>query len=383
MRDHGVPERPATPLELLFDLCFVVAVAVLAAELDHGIVDGHAAEAATRYALLFVPIWWAWMSYTWFATAFSHDDPLTRLLTLLQMGGVLAVAAAVPTAWDGDLLSFALLYAAMRLPLVAQWLRSARADPAHRAFALTYAGGAVVAQVLWVLGAVLPPAATAVVFVAALGVELATPMLAVKRSPDQVYHPGHIAERYGLFTIIVLGETILAVSVGLRDALDGAGDVGPAPAIVVAALVIAFGLWWIYFDALGRDALTRSRRAAFLWGYGHYALFAAVGAIGAGVQAQLHLAHAEHGSSSLAPVAAVAVPVAVSLAAIAWLQQAANGRVGEARWLYVGAGLALGVLPLAGRLPVAVADGLLAVVVVALVGREVVRRTAAVDRVPA
>jgi low temperature requirement protein LtrA len=370
MRDHTVTERAATPLELLFDLCFVVAVAVLAAELDHGIVDGHALEAAATYALLFVPIWWAWMSYTWFATAFSHDDGLTRVLTLLQMGGVLAVAAAIPTAWEGELLPFALAYAAMRLPLVLQWVRSALDDPPHRAFALTYATGSVLAQVLWVVGAVLAPAATVVVFVAALATELATPVLAVRRSPDRVFHPGHVAERYGLFTIIVLGETILAVSVGLRDALDGEGGPGSAPVVVAAALVIAFGLWWTYFDSLGRDALTRHRRAAFLWGYGHYAVFAAVAAIGAGVQAQLHLVHDDHGVDEVVQVAAVAVPVAVSLGAIGWLQQAANGRVGEAVWLYAGAGLALLVVALSGPVTVVAADCLLALVVVALVVRQ-------------
>ena len=376
MRDHEVRERVATPLELLFDLCFVVAVAALAAELDHGIVDGHAVEAAATYALLFVPIWWAWMSYTWYATAFSHDDPLTRLLTLAQMGGVLAVAATIPTAWEGDLLPFSLAYAAMRLPLVAQWIRSARDDSTHRAFALTYASGSVLAQVLWVVGAALPTAATTALFVAALATELATPVLAVRRSPDRVFHPGHIAERYGLFTIIVLGETILAVSVGLRDALDGEGELGSALIVVVAALVIAFGLWWIYFDTLGRDGLTRNRRAAFLWGYGHYALYAAVAAIGAGVQAQLHLAHADHRVDPLVPVAAVALPVAISLAAIAWLQQAANGRVGEAIWLYLGAGIALMPLPLSGFLSAATADLLLALVVVAFVAREVFGRAA-------
>ena len=75
-----------------------------------------------------------------------------------------------------------------------------------------------------------------------------------------MFNPGHIAERYGLFTIIVVGETILAVSVGLRDALDGVDGFGSALVIVATALVIAFGLRWIYFDALGRDAFTSNRK---------------------------------------------------------------------------------------------------------------------------
>lgn len=373
MRDHDVPERASTPLELLFDLCFVVAVAILAVELDHGIIDGHALEAAVSYALFFVPIWWAWMSYTWFATAFSHDDALTRVLTLLQMAGVLAVAAAIPGAWDGDLLPFSLAYAAMRLPLVLLWLRSAASDPANRSFALTYAAGSVLAQVLWVAGSTLGSWGTAVVFVLALGAELATPVLAVSKAPGRVFHPGHIAERYGLFTIIVLGETILAVSVGLRDVLEE-GDLGSAPVVVAAALVIAFGVWWIYFDALGRDALTRNRAAAFLWGYGHYALFGAVAAIGAGIQAQLHLAHDAHGVDVAVQVAAVAVPVSVTLAAIGFLQHAANSRVADGARLYLAALLALVTVPAAGTLSVVGGNLLLALLVTSLVVWEVIGR---------
>jgi low temperature requirement protein LtrA len=367
MRDHGVEERPATPLELLFDLCFVVAVALLAAELHHGIVDGHAIAATLTYAALFVPLWWAWMSYTWFATAFSHDDPLTRLLTLLQMGGVLAVAAAVPGAFDGALMPFAVAYALMRLPLVLQWLRAAHDDRRHRGFALTYAAGSVAAQLLWVGGATTTGPVRWGLFVGALAVELATPVSAVRRSPDRVFHPGHIAERYGLFTIIVLGETVLAVSVGLQEVLGGEAGVGSAPVAVGAALVLAFGLWWIYFDALGRDGLTRNRRAAFTWGYGHYVLFASVAALGAGVQVQLDAHHVPDPVG----VAVVAVPVALSLAAIAWLQVAANRRARDAARIMVGAAISLLVLATGTWLPPAGADVALALVVVVVVLGEV------------
>lgn len=287
MRDHSVPERPATPLELFFDLCFVVAVAFLAAELHHGVAEQHTASALTAYLLLFVPIWWAWMSYTWYATAFSHDDAVTRVLTGAQMLGVLAVAAAVPAATRGELVPFAVAYAAMRLPLVAQWLRSARADRAHRAFALTYALGSVLAQVLWVGGALAPSPLRVVLFVLALAVELGTPVLAVRRSPDRVFHPAHIAERYGLFTIIVLGESILAASVGLREVIDASALAPGVLVAVVATLVVTFATWWLYFDTLGAQALVRNRRAAFAWGYGHYLVFAGTAAIGAGVQAGL------------------------------------------------------------------------------------------------
>jgi low temperature requirement protein LtrA len=96
-----------------------------------------------------------------------------------------------------------------------------------------------------------------------------------------------VAERYGLFTIIVLGESILAVSVGLREVIDASALVPAVLVAVVATLVVTFATWWLYFDTLGAQALVRGRRAAFAWGYGHYLVFAATAAIGAGVQAGL------------------------------------------------------------------------------------------------
>ena len=346
MRDHTVHERPSTPLELLFDLCFVVAVAFLAAELHHGLAGGHAIPAVAAYALLFVPIWWAWMSYSWFATAFSHDDAITRVLTLAQMGGVLALAAAIPSATRGELVPFAVAYAVMRLPLILNWLRSAYADPVHRAFALTYAAGSTVAQLLWVAGALAGGGGGRVVFVAALLVELATPVLAVRRSPDRVFHPGHIAERYGLFTIIVLGETILAVSTGLVEVVEDGLVAADVLLAVGCALVIAAALWWAYFAALSTEALERNRAAAFFWGYGHYAIFAAIAAVGAGVRALVQgltaapasaaSAHgsgagfavgvqAEHGAGSAGAIT-VAIAAAIALFALAAMARAAEHR---------------------------------------------------------
>ncbi|HEX6953861.1 MAG TPA: low temperature requirement protein A [Agromyces sp.] len=323
MRDHDVDERAATPLELFFDLCFVVAIAFLAAEFHHGIADGHAWEAAGVYALLLIPIWWAWMSYTWFATAFSHDDPVTRILTMAQMAGVLAVAAAVPSAAHGNLVPFAVAYTIMRLPLIVAWLRSAAADAAYRAFATTYAVGSALAQVLWLAAAFAGPPVQWALFVVALAVELGTPVLAVRRAPGRVFHPGHVAERYGLFTIIVLGETVLAIGFGLRDAVGELFTDWTVVTMTGSALVIAFSVWWLYFDALGGDPLERSRTAAFVWGYGHYLVFGAIAAIGAGFRAQLEV-DAGHGEPGSAGVVVVAVSAAIVLASIAWLRRVAG-----------------------------------------------------------
>ncbi|MCU1446909.1 low temperature requirement protein A [Cryobacterium sp.] len=99
-RNTAESHRAASPLELLFDLTFVVAVAQLVVQLAHGIEGGHGAEAVGPFLMVFFAIWWAWMNFTWFASAYDTDDVPDRLLTMLQMGGVLVLAAGVPAAFD-------------------------------------------------------------------------------------------------------------------------------------------------------------------------------------------------------------------------------------------------------------------------------------------
>lgn len=337
MRDAAQHERAATPLELLFDLCFVVAVAILAKDLHYGLADGDTGDAVVAYALLFVPVWWAWMSFTWFATAFDNDDAVHRLLTMAQMVGIVALAATVHQGFGGDLAAFGIAVAALRVPLVLQWLRAAAHDTDHAGFARTYAAGLAVGAVLWVLGTRLDAPEAVLALAPAVLVDLATPMLAVRRAPGPVFHPGHIAERYGLFALIVIGESVLALAVALESAVEGEVPAPDLIAVVGAGAGVAFAMWWIYFDALGRDGLTRHRRAAFIWGYGHYVLYAAVAAAGAGVQVQLDtLLHAEAVGPRVG-IAAVVVPAALALLAVAGLQVAANRALGSAPPLVAGA----------------------------------------------
>ena len=361
MRSREEPHRASTPLELLFDLCFVVAIAVLAGSLHHGLAEGHAVSGIIGYVALFIPIWWAWMSYTWYATAFDNDDLLFRLLTLAQMAGVLVLAAALPAALEGNVVPFTLAYTAMRLPLVVQWLRAARDDEANRAFALRYVYGIIGAQCLWLLALAVPMPWRIGVWALALSADLLTPIWATRVAAGRVFHAGHIAERYGLFTLIVLGETILAVSVGARDVI-AAGTLDLATvAMCAAALVTAFSVWWLYFDTLGRDALERNRKAAFIWGYGHAILYASIAAIGAGVQAQVD-DPAAGGAGWF-----TAVPTALVLLSLAWLQQSANVQSRSAALLAVLAVVVLAVAAIAGSYAplVAVASALIVVVAVA------------------
>jgi low temperature requirement protein LtrA len=134
------------------------------------------------------------------------------------------------------------------------------------------------------------------------------------------WHPEHIAERYGLFTLIVLGEVILAATTAIQEALSTEGASAALFGVAAGGLLLVSGLWWMYFLRSAGDGLRETPRIAFLWGYGHYVVFAAVGALGAGLEvatdAVLHEAHAGARTAAFA----VAVPVAVALLLIGALQ---------------------------------------------------------------
>ena len=252
---------PPRPLELFFDLTFVVAVAQAADGLHHGLIDGHAAEAMLGFPLVFFGIWWAWMNFTWFASAYDTDDAVYRLATLVQITGVLIVAAGVPRALDGhDFGIMTLGYVTMRLAMVGQWLRAAASHPDGRPCALRYAGGITALQVGWVLRLALHDGAGMVGFVVLVALEMAVPLWAESRGRTS-WHPGHIAERYGLFTLIVLGESVLASTVAVQVALDGTTAFSELAPVVVGGILIVFFMWWMYFDMPAEQAVTRIRSA--------------------------------------------------------------------------------------------------------------------------
>jgi low temperature requirement protein LtrA len=155
-RSPDEPHRVATPLELFFDLVFVVAVAQASASLHHGIAEAHFAEAIRSYAFAFFGIWWAWMNFTWFASAYDVDDVPYRVLVFVQLTGALVFAAGIPAFMEGDRTIGVLGFVVMRLAMVVQWLRAARADPPRRVTAYRYAIGISLLQALWVLSLFIP-----------------------------------------------------------------------------------------------------------------------------------------------------------------------------------------------------------------------------------
>ncbi|WP_431729638.1 low temperature requirement protein A [Verrucosispora sp. TAA-831] len=308
-RRRDEPHRAATNLELFFDLCFVVAVTQAAGALQDALTGGRAGHAVLAYLLVFFAIWWAWMNVTWFASAYDTDDDVYRLTVLVQIAGALILAAGVPEAFaSADYATVTVGYVVLRLAAVANWLRAAGGDPAHRRSALRYATGVAVVQGGWLLRLLVPPALGLPSFLLLILAELLVPALA-ERTGTTPWHPRHIAERYGLFTLIVLGEVVLAVTVAVQTGVD-AGDDGLWP-VAAAGAAIVFALWWLYFDR-PVDVPTRLRRA-LSWGYGHYVVFAGLAAVGAGLTVTVdHRRHPDQVDGLLAGYA-LAVPVAVVL----------------------------------------------------------------------
>jgi low temperature requirement protein LtrA len=313
-RDVHQPHRVATSLELLFDLVTVIAVASAAAGLHHAIAGGHATDGVVRFAMAFFGIWWAWMNYTWFASAYDNDDVLFRLLTLAIMGGALAIASGIELFFKSlDLTMVVTGYLIMRVGMVVLWLRAARGDPARRTTALTYALGIALVQVYWA-GLLWVDSSSSVrltlLFALGAAFEIAVPALA-ERSGRTPWHRHHIIERYGLLNIIVLGETLLAGSLALR-AVTGEHFQIALVRVALSSLVIVFSMWWLYFskeEHLQSQDLGRS----LTWGYGHVLIFAAGAAVGAGFAVVVDIVSGHAQVLLKVGNYAVAVPVALYL----------------------------------------------------------------------
>ncbi|MGW3622239.1 low temperature requirement protein A [Streptomyces sp. NPDC000880] len=331
-RNRDEAHRAATPLELFFDLCFVVAVAQAGVQLVHAVAENHTATGVVDYAMVFFAIWWAWMNFTWFASAYDTDDVPYRVVTLIQIAGVLILAAGVARAFqDHDFVMVWFGYLVMRVALIAQWLRAARsAEGAERATALKYAAGVALCQIGWLALLFLPKDVRPWVFLVMAIAEMAVPPIA-ERSMATSWHAHHIAERYGLFTIIVLGETILAATVAMEAALDETDGLTELAPIAVGGLLIVFAAWWIYFAVPAHDRLASSRQA-FLWGYGHYLIFSSGAAIGAGLEVAVEQAVHKARISTTAASAAVTVPAAFFLLTV-WLLHARHFKRGRAQQL--------------------------------------------------
>jgi low temperature requirement protein LtrA len=310
-------DRRITFLELFFDLVFVVVISQLA----HRLAEHPSWSGVGWFAFLFYAIWSSWINGTLYHDLHGTNDVSARVFTFAQMLAVAVMAAFiadVPGAGSGG---FALAYAANSGVLVILWLRTGLHDPSHRAASVPYSFAYLVAAVLFAVSASADQGARLWFWTIGLAIQILGNVVAFKRWTPPASQTGDaviattpsLIERLGLFVIIVLGEVIVG-------AVDGMAEVAPVEpegiAIGLLGILVAIGLWWIYFDLVSHRAPVSNRTQ--LWLYLHLPFVIAIGAGGAGV-----LNTVEHATGAVPDavrwllVGSLAVAV-VSVAAIAW-----------------------------------------------------------------
>jgi low temperature requirement protein LtrA len=291
-RDTDEPHRASTPLELLFDLTFVVGFGQIAFQTARLVADGHPFPALVGFLFGMLAVCWAWVNFTWFSSAFDTDDWFFRVTTMIQMVGVLVLSLGLPALFTSlehgtgiDNTVMVAGYVVMRIAMVAQWLRAAAQDPSKRGIALLYAVITVIAQLGWVGLLFLHSLAVLVpVIVVVFAIEALAPVFAERKDGGTPWHAHHLAERYGLLAIIALGEGVVGTIASVSAVVQRAGWSSEAVLIVAAGTGLTFGLWWIYFTAPSAEVLHRHRERALGWGYLHIPLFASITGVGAGLQ---------------------------------------------------------------------------------------------------
>jgi low temperature requirement protein LtrA len=276
---HG---RKATWFELFFDLVFVVAVAQLSGAYAHHFDWAGAAGSA----LLLMAMWWCWLGHTFHATRFDEQRPDQRLLGLAQILAVIVIGYGVSDAFGARGASFAIGLAAFKALLALAYLRERRWRGA-RGLIRTYASLYLLQSVLWAASAALTPPLRLALWVLALALDLASPWWVARYTAAVRPHPEHLPERFGLFTIILLGEGVAS----LVHALDH----GPAlhlhaVAAALGGVALTFSTWLGYFEVTRAHGEREVDDAAAgrdlrLWAYGHVPIYIGVFSLAAGTVA--------------------------------------------------------------------------------------------------
>jgi low temperature requirement protein LtrA len=318
-------KRAATWLELFYDLAFVVAVAVLSGRLLGDITWPGMASYFAYFALL----WWLWASHTFYADRYDTDDLVYRLLASGQMVSVVIIAASL----EGDsrsTLAFAVGYALARALLVVMYFRAYRHVPETRELVKGYVAGFGLATAVWVAAIFVPESVRFSLWAVALVIDLATPWVMRREQAKVPLDVSHLPERFGLFTILVLGESIAAIVTGLTHV-----SWAPTPTFAAAlAIGTATGLWWLYFDnargtVVRRVATVRRTWRPTGWIYTHLPLAAALAALAVAMERALE--EAGHGGMAGPDRWLLVGTASVTLAAMALIQHTSSGQPDDLR----------------------------------------------------
>ncbi len=283
--DEG--ERRASWLELFFDLVFVVAIT----ELSHYLVADHSAGGFLRFAALFVPVWVAWQGYMAYATRFDTDDLGFRVAYFGAMLAIAAMAVLIGDVAHGEhSAAFAVAYVVLRSIMLALYWRAWLAVPEARVLIRFYGLGYAAGAGLWLVSLLFPTPWRYVVWIAAQVLELSLPPLSTQLHRRIPTSPRHLPERWALFTLIVLGESVVAVAV----ATSGANWHFTSAAAAVLGFAAVAAIWWQYFDRQADVALRGSTMSIVVYSYAHLPLLIGLAAMSAGLRLVIERAGEDH-----------------------------------------------------------------------------------------
>jgi low temperature requirement protein LtrA len=270
-------ERRATWLELFFDLIFVVAIT----ELSRQLVVDHSAAGFLRFAGLFVPVFVAWQGFSFYADRFDTDDLAFRAVFFAGMLAIAAMAVLIGDVADGvHSAGFAVAYITLRSLMLTLYWRAWRAVPEARPLIRLYGGGYTVGVAIWAVSLAVPTPGRYVVWGVAQALELSLPPLSTRLHRRVPTSGSHVPERWALFTMIVIGESVAAVAIetaGAHWRLDSA-----SAAVLGFASVAA--VWWLYFDRQANVVLRGGTPSVVVYSYVHLPLLAGLAAMSAGMR---------------------------------------------------------------------------------------------------
>ena len=261
--------KKATWLDLLFDLIFVFAIAKATHILAHAH-DGHLSiNQYVIFVLVIIPIWWTWTGHTLFATRFDTNDTTQKVLTLAQMLAVVFWSAFIHPDFDPNYLGYLLFYVIIRILLMLMYWRATRVNPLASPIAKRLCTGFSVGLVVALSSLLFEPPIRYFVLYAGITIEIITPLVSrdILRTVPVSNH--HLPERYGLLTIILLGESVIMISSTLSEIQWIDFTVGAA----ISGFLIMASFWWLYFDLMEKTLPGEKMDTGQHFIYGHLFIY--------------------------------------------------------------------------------------------------------------
>lgn len=373
---HESHPRHASWLELFFDLVVVVAIAQVSHAFAHH-PDGTGVVMAVG---LFAAVYLAWQGFSFYADRFETGDALFRAAVFAQMLALLVLGLQIPEVAAGEHEGFAIAFASLRGILVLQYLDVFRHIDVARPLARRYGIAYTISVAAWVVSVFIPPPWCFALWGGALALDLSVPWTGIRLHREIPTDPAHVPERFGLFTIIVLGELVAAVGLGTGEVVWSKQTV----AVAMVCFAVGVILWWIHFDQIEERELPREPLPIIVYAYAHIPILAGLMFVASGVSLLVGEAEA---ASSPAGVWALCGGLSVFLASLALAHAQLLGVPRRALfWGRSLAVIALILLPLTRPTPVVVSSLALAILV-ALLGFEAVtcrgaRQAAAAEAAP-